>query len=68
MKWISIKWSRAPVNTRALFAVEGDPEVYYGLIDEYGAFYACDFEFPYGLDSVDEEPTHWMPLPEPPKE
>jgi hypothetical protein len=62
-KWISVK-ERLP-GMKTVIAVNANGEMLIGLVNpaSYGTLYKCD-----SRDDVIFDVTHWMPLPEPPKE
>lgn len=55
-KWISVKERLPEENTKAIVITE-DKQMLVASYTSFGWMYPC-----YG-----EEPTHWMPLPEPPE-
>ena len=69
-EWISVE-DRMPINTDNILAFNG-----YGGVGEYDIMYYTvhskihKWAFYYDYDRSEEivEITHWMPLPEPPKE
>ena len=65
MEWISIKYEKPPVATNVLLSHVVDKWVVCG--ERIGRKYWNQFEDELSGDSP-VYPTHWMPLPEPPKE
>jgi len=75
MEWISVKDRMPPKAEDVLFCLDGGSMIVVGMltghlnrwiisIDNADAINGIDKE----LDIIDREVTHWMPLPEPPKE
>jgi hypothetical protein len=62
-KWISVE-ERLP-GMKNVIAINANDEMLIGFVNpaSYGTFYKCDSEA-----DVIFNVTHWMPLPEPPKE
>ena len=64
--WVPCSERLPPVGDRVLMTVTGTDTLYDGIA-EVGVYYAdgwdCDDE-----DAAPYDPTHWMPLPAPPKE
>lgn len=61
MKWISVK-ERLPENGQLVWAYSDDKKSSYGMMLRHGEWEVIRD----GFQLV--EVTHWMPLPEPPKE
>ena len=59
-EWISVK-DRLPEGYMRVLTYSHADGVMIGSMD-------CDGEFHYPYCLLPDEPTHWMPLPEPPKE
>ena len=55
-EWISVE-DRLPEPKEKAICLSRDGEMMIGIYTEWGWMFPCYFE----------EPTHWMPLPEPPK-
>ena len=65
-EWISVK-DRLPENGQEVLAwFPGDPEHYFGAKARISVFFSRNKLF-IGND-YRGNPTHWMPLPDPPKE
>lgn len=66
MQWISIK-DYLPENKKGVIASNGDlvGELYFNY-DKFNHPYDCEMDV-YDIEFI-ESVTHWMPLPEPPKE
>lgn len=68
--WIDVNFKLPEGHDWVLVACKLDPEGWYGVphIAELrnGVWYADCFEVP--LENAGVKVTHWMPLPEPPKE
>ena len=55
-EWISVE-DRLPEPKEKAICLSRDGEMMIGIYTEWGWMFPCYFE----------EPTHWMPLPQPPK-
>ena len=55
-EWISVD-DRLPEPTERAICINGDGDMMIGTYTEWGWMFPCYFE----------SPTHWMPLPQPPK-
>lgn len=70
-KWISVKDKLPPIDKRVVIYNEGKKETGLGYIDKYNEdnvskkhiYPNWNIYGGYGLSKI----THWMPLPEPPK-
>ena len=56
-EWISVK-DRLPEQGEEAICIDADGDMMIGKYTEWGWMFPCYFE----------ELTHWMPIPEPPKE
>ena len=68
-QWISVKDAQPEKGVNVLFHPMCNPDsIYIGCINHVGEKGACYFEVRRGKYKTQYSATHWMPLPEPPKE
>lgn len=68
-QWISVKDAQPEKGVNVLFHPICNPDsIYIGCINHVGEKGACYFEVRRGKYKTQYSATHWMPLPEPPKE
>lgn len=67
MEWISIKEKLPPIEKKVLIMLPRRKIPAYGEYGEDGFWYSVELHFPFYYD-ICKTPTHWMPLPDPPKE
>jgi len=62
-RWILVKRRKPPVDVSVLFAHPENVNAHVALYDASGHWYDWEYQ-----RDINYEPTHWMPLPNPPKE
>lgn len=67
MKWISVKDQLPPKDTAAMYLVYLIPKNFGDAPYEIGIFIHGEWQLFKKLRTYSISPTHWMPLPEPPK-